>query len=299
MLKNVTIIGERKNIFSKDVAFSFSTPEFANVMLLYIDKEMTARKYFNQETILDFLSVKTICYKIMKPIPLFFALTYDDSIIPEKFYPTLHSLIKKTLDYLKENDPEFLQEDPTAFEKKFQNLVNYVIEVRPPKISVLGYNNVGKTSICNYIAGTEPKNLAPTMNIERHSIRLFDIPTIVWDYSDEIPEKLVKKFLQGSDAVIIVLDSTKKNAKLSLRLLELTKEAVPHAELIIVGNKQDKRKALSIGELEKIMGNRVIPFNATDFNYARLIQEQTAELLEICSDELDYTDESYVIQRND
>ena len=52
-------------------------------------------------------------------------------------------------------------------------------------------------------------------------------------------------------------------------------------------------------KLEKIMGQRVIPFNATDFGNARLIQEQTAELLEIVSDELDYTDESYVIQRND
>ncbi len=75
MLKNVTIIGERKNIYSKDLAFSFSTPEFMNVMLLYIDKEMTARKYFNQETILDFLSVKTICYKI-KPC----AFIVDESL---------------------------------------------------------------------------------------------------------------------------------------------------------------------------------------------------------------------------
>ncbi len=195
---------------------------------------------------LHFLS---ICYKIMEPIPLFFALTYDDSIVPEKFYPTLQSLIKRTLDYLQETDPEFRQEDPTAFEKEFEKLVDYVVEIRPPKISVLGYNDVGKTSICNYLDGKQHDKVTPTMSIERHSFRLFDIPVIVWDYSDEIPEKLVKKFLLGSDAVIIVLDSTKKNAKASRHLLDLTKDVVPHAELIIVGNKQDEPKALPIEKL--------------------------------------------------
>lgn len=264
-----------------------------------MNEEMTARKYLNQETVLDFLSVKIICYKIIKPFPVFFALTYDDSIIPEKHYPTLHSVIKKTLDYLKENDPELLQKDPITFEKFFYSLVNSVMEERPPKISVLGFNGVGKTSICNYIEGKKPEKLTPTMSIERHSFRLFDIPLIVWDFSDEIPEKMIQKFLLGSDAVIIVLDSTQKNAEESLHLLKLTKNIVPHAELILVGNKQDQNKALSIEKLEQIMNNRVIPFNATDFANARLIQEQTAELLEICSDELNYTDESYVMQRND
>ncbi len=235
----------------------------------------------------------------------------SDSIIPEKFIPTLQSFVQQTLDYLKENDSEFTQEGSTAlgnqfdkqfkenFEKQFEKLVYGLLEERPPKISVLGYNDVGKTSICNYIQGKQPEQLTPTMTIERHSFRLFDIPVIVWDFSDEILEKTAKKFLLGSDAVIIVLDSTKNNAENSLRLLKLTKEIVPHAELILIGNKQDKDKALPIEKLEKIMGQRVIPFNATDFANARLIQKQTAELLEIVSEELNYTDESYVIQRND
>ncbi|WP_371805060.1 Rab family GTPase [Candidatus Lokiarchaeum ossiferum] len=299
MLKNVTIIGEKKSVYSKDIAFSFITPDFLSNFMININEEMTARKYFNQETVLDLLSVKIICYKILEPFPLFFALTYDDSIVPEKFYPTLHSVIEKTLDFLKDKKPEILQKEPTAFKKPFEKLVDFAMENRPPKISILGYNGVGKTSICNYIEGIKPEKLLPTMNIERHSFRLFNIPIILWDFSDEIPENMVQKFLLGSDAVIIVLDSTKKNAKDSLHLLNLTKKTVPHAELIIVGNKQDQKKAESIEKLEKLMNHRIIPFNATNFANARLIQEQTAELLEICCEELDYTDESYVVQRND
>ena len=298
MLKNITIIGETA-VFNKNFAISFLTPKFLPDFLQNLNNEMSARKYYNKEMAVDFLNVKILCYKIIDPIPLFFALVYDDSVVLEKLQPALQKVVHFTLEYIQKHDNQFVILDQPKMAETFDPIINHLLSVRPPKICVIGFNRVGKTSICELISGNEIKSVTPTMVVERKNVSLYGIPLTLWDFSDEVPFSMWKKFMLGSDAIIIVLDSMQANAEKSKKLLSLTNEAVPHAELLIVANKQDADGVLPPEELEKILGKKVLPFSTTDFANARVIQMQTAELLEIIADELDYSDASFVIQRND
>ena len=94
MLKNITIMIDNSTYMNKDYAITFKNPEALNRLLQDINEEITARNLIEEEMVIDILTLKIICYKIIEPIPLFTALTFDDSTKPEKVFQKMHEFIK-------------------------------------------------------------------------------------------------------------------------------------------------------------------------------------------------------------
>lgn len=306
MIKNLTILGGNKVLVERDYAIGFIDPDALPRLLKDLDNELTSRGFFDDETVIDIITTRVVCYKKQKPA-LFVSLTVDDSIVPENVFPSIHKLINVTENYIKTalsgNIDGFLKENKEALEKECEPIIKDLMLLRPPKISIVGYDMVGKTSICELIKGANlPEKYIETTNMEKFHSKLFGIPILLWDIPDSGDlnnERMWANFIKGSDGVILVLDSTEKNAVESKAMIQLTDEIVPHAELLVVANKQDVQGALSPEELENILLCNVFPFSANNSANSEIIQKQVAELLEIKAEGIDYSDKSYIIQRND
>ncbi|MHA1727330.1 MAG: ADP-ribosylation factor-like protein [Promethearchaeota archaeon] len=305
MLKNITILIEDYKYLDRDYAISFRDHTFLPKLLRALDKEIIEREFYDEEMIIDLLTMKIICYKIKKPLSLFIALTFDDSIVPENIFPSIYRLVEIAIKFVKKTGVtgELSTQNQKTLDIECDAIIKELLELRPPKICVIGYDFVGKTSVCGLIKnGKVPEKYIETTFMEKSSSDLYGIPLLLWDIPDPgdlNSKRMWSKFLLGSNAVILVLDSTEKNAEESKLMIEMTDEIIPHAELLILANKQDKEGALSPEDLESILLFKVFPFVAKNEN-AGLIQRQTAKLLEIKSEKIDYSrKENFIIQRND
>ncbi|MHA1302034.1 MAG: ADP-ribosylation factor-like protein [Candidatus Helarchaeota archaeon] len=300
MLKNITIFSNKVVYLNKDYAVAFKNEKFLEQFLLEIDEEMTVRGYYDEEMVLDILSLKIIAYKIKDPLPLFLALTFDDSIDPVQVFDKLQDLIDITLEYIESTDSVNENKNPKALEMDCDEIINGFLSIRPPKIAVIGDDGVGKTTICELIkSGIMADEGVQPITVEKYFGQLFGIPIELWDVKISTKDwKSSSKFLLGSDAIIIVLDSTLKNVRYSKPFLEMTAEVVPHAELLVVANKQDAPDALTPEEIEDILGVKVFPFVANKVENQKAIQIQAAKLLELKGPDIDYSEEDYVIHRD-
>ena len=305
MLKNITILRDDQTYLNKDFAVAFKKPEVLQQMLKIVDEEVTSRGFYNEDLVIDIITLKIICYKIKDPFPLFVSLTYDDSSLPEQIIPKMHKLLKVIRKFLEKTN---LKDEKISgnINELFDNLCSPLIEellmLRPAKISVIGYDFVGKSSICEMIQnGKVPRKYKETTHMKKDKAKLFGMPILIWDIPDQgdISEKVWQSFILGSDAVILVLDSTKENVEESKLMVEVTDKIIPQAELLIVANKQDSSDALTPEEIENILGTKVFPFEANNVENSISIQTQAAKLLEIKAEGIDYSTDDFIIQRND
>lgn len=307
MIKNLTILSNNQVLVERDYGIGFIDPDALPRLLKDLDNELTSRGFFDDDaTTIDIITTRIVCYKNKKP-DIFVSLTVDDSIVPKNLHPSINKLISVTKNYIKttlsSNNSIFSKENKEALEKECEPIIKDLMLLRPPKISIIGYDMVGKTSICELIKGANlPEKYRETTSMEKFRSELFGIPILVWDIPDAGDlnnERMWGNFIKGSDGVILVLDSSRKNAEESKSMIQLTDEIVPHAELLIVANKQDVEGALTPEELESILLCKVFPFSANTSESSEIIQKQVAELLEIKAEGIDYSDKSYIIQRND
>ncbi len=305
MLKNLTILNRQEIYLNRDFAISFKNPEALLQTLKNIDEEVTARGFYNDELVIDIITLKIICYKVKEPIPYFISLTYDDSSLPDQIIPKMHKLIKKLNKFFEKNPiPEgpISDEYKGLIESECSSNIDDLLMLRPAKISIIGNDFVGKSSICEMLqSGKIPKKYKETTNLKNYKAKLFGMPVLIWDIPDssDLSENVWKLFILGSDAVILVLDSSRENVKESKLMVDLTDKIIANAELLIVANKQDTEEALSPKELESIIQNKVFPFVGNKPENSIFIQKQAAKLLEIKADGLDYSKEDFIIQRND
>lgn len=305
MLKDITVLRGNEVYLHKEFAISFKNSEVLPQLIKYFDEEVTSRGFYDEDLVIDIITLKIICFKIKTPIPLFFSLTYDDSSLPEQITPKLHKLIKIVTKFLAKCDIS----DESLSEKQRQDLeavcssnISDLLKLRPAKISVIGYDFTGKSSICEMLqSGSIPRKYKETTHLKKYNTELFGMPILLWDIPDQgdISDNVWRSFILGSDAVIIVLDSTRENVLESKMMVELTDEIIPYAELLIIANKQDSEEALEPKEIEKILQCKVFPFIANDSKNSNIIQKQTAKLLEIKAEGIDYSKDDYIIQRND
>jgi signal recognition particle receptor subunit beta len=305
LLKNITILRENETYLNKDFAVSFRNPEVLPQLLKNIDEELTSRGFYEEELIIDIITLKIICYKMKNPIPLFVSLTYDDSSLPDQILPKMHKILKILRTFLEKTNisaDKISEDNKKLLESKCSPLIEDLIMLRPAKISIIGYDFVGKSSITEMIkSGSIPRKYKETTQLKKYKAKLFGMPILLWDIPDQgdISEKVWQSFILGSDAVILVLDSTKKNAEESKLMVEITDKIIPMAELLIVANKQDSNESLPPEEIENIIGGKIFPFEGNKAENSILIQKQAAKLLEIRAEGIDYSKKDYVIQRND
>jgi len=305
MLKDITVLRGNEVYLHKEFAISFKNSEVLPQLLKYIDEELTSRGFYDEELIIDIITLKIICFKVKEPIPLFYSLTYDDSSLPEQITPKLHKLIEVITKFLTKNDISgntLSEKQKEDLEVSCSSTIKDLLELRPAKISVIGYDFTGKSSVCEMIqSGTIPRKYKETTHLKKYNTELFGMPILLWDIpdQDDISDKVWKSFILGSDAVILVLDSTRENALESKMMVDITDEIIPNAELLIIANKQDSDEAIKPKEIEEILQCRVLPFIANDPKNSKIIQTQAAKLLEIKAEGIDYSKEDFIIQRND
>ena len=124
------------------------------------------------------------------------------------------------------------------------------------KISLVGFSGVGKTTITNLIRAEEiPDVHIPTITGKVSTIKIGKLYFHLWDFAgQEQFSYLWNDFIFGSDAILIITDSTLENVEKSRYFVELIKDHSPNAHAAVIGNKQDLPGALSVEKIEQIIG---------------------------------------------
>ena len=155
-----------------------------------------------------------------------------------------------------------------------------------PKISLVGFSGVGKTTSTQLIKAEEiPMKHVPTITGDIATIKIGKLHFNLWDFAgQEQFSYLWNNFIKGSDAVLLITDSTLENVEKSRFFLELVKDEAPEAHTAVIGNKQDLPDALKSDQIEKIMGLKTYSMIAVDpQNRTKMIQI-IADILEMSTE---------------
>ena len=163
---------------------------------------------------------------------------------------------------------EILQQpyyDKKVFEV-FNPIIDSIHRNLRPKISLVGFSGVGKTTITKLIRADEiPVQHIPTITGDIATIKIGKLHFHLWDFAgQEQFSYLWNNFIKGSDAVLLITDSTLKNIEKSKYFLELIKDQARYAQAAVIGNKQDLKDALDPTHIEKILGLKTYSMIAKD-----------------------------------
>ncbi|MBD3342611.1 MAG: GTP-binding protein [Candidatus Lokiarchaeota archaeon] len=136
-------------------------------------------------------------------------------------------------------------EIPEDMVKLFQPTIYSIHKMLKPKVSIVGFAGVGKTTITKLIKAEEiPTQHIPTINVDSSTIKIGNLYYSLWDFAGQMQYSyLWKLMIKGSDAVLIVTDSTLENVEKSKFFIDFIKEETPYAEVAVIANKQDLENA--------------------------------------------------------
>jgi len=168
----------------------------------------------------------------------------------------------------------------------FDPVVDSIHKNLRPKISLVGFSGVGKTTITKLIRAEEiPMQHIPTITGDIATVKIGKLHFHLWDFAgQEQFSYLWNNFIKGSDAVILITDSTLENVDKSKFFLELIKEQAPHAHTAIIGNKQDLEGALSPTQIEKFLGLKTYSMIAKDPENRDKMIKIIADILEMSAE---------------
>jgi len=173
------------------------------------------------------------------------------------------------------------------FDKKtfevFDPTVDAIHRNLRPKISLIGFSGVGKTTITRLIKAEEiPMQHIPTITGDIATIRIGKLHFHLWDFAgQEQFSYLWSNFIKGSDAALLITDSTLENVEKSKFFLELIKEQAPNAHSAVIANKQDLEKALKPNKIEDILGLKAYSMIAIDPDNRDKMIKIIADILEM------------------
>ncbi|MFX0133827.1 MAG: ADP-ribosylation factor-like protein [Candidatus Hodarchaeota archaeon] len=224
-----------------------------------------------------------VSYSIIIKLKLLFVFV-TDTTDDEK-------LIRKQLNRAKEEFQDLFSEkliksatDPSVF-NLFNPIADLIHKNLRPKISLVGFSGVGKTTITKLIRADDiPKEHNPTMTGDIYTVKIGKLNFNLWDFAgQEQFSFLWPKFIKDSDAVLIITDSTLKNIEKSKSFSELARVNVPRARVCAIANKQDLPDALTPQEVGKIIGINTYGMIAIEPNNRAKMIEIVAETLGIAA----------------
>ena len=277
MLREIFIIVNDKLVYQRSYAKGLDTSLFTNV---YQKVKKVAFSKFGSETgTYEFFEYK-LSYIVNEnsDLVLLFVSGLGDDF--KDIQPQLKKFKKEFLEYygdnLKKDDFEIINEvlDP---------IVDNIHRNLKPKISIVGFSGVGKTTTTRLIKSEEiPMQHIPTITGEVATIKIGKLSFFLWDFAGQDQfDFLWEKFIRGSDAVLLMTDSTLENLEKSRFFIELVNKAVPYARFALIANKQDLPDAMKVEDIERLMGNKTYGFVAIDTNNRPKMIRIIADLLDM------------------
>ncbi|NVM37517.1 MAG: GTP-binding protein [Candidatus Lokiarchaeota archaeon] len=155
-----------------------------------------------------------------------------------------------------------------------------------PKISLVGFSGVGKTTITKLIKADEiPMQHIPTITGDIATIRIGKLHFHLWDFAgQEQFSYLWNNFIKGSDAVLLITNSTLENVEKSKYFLELIKEQAPNAQSAVIGNKQDLGNAMNPVQIENVLGLKTYSMIALEPQNRDKMIQIIADVLEMSAE---------------
>ncbi|MFX1567622.1 MAG: ADP-ribosylation factor-like protein [Promethearchaeota archaeon] len=277
MLRQVYIILNNDIIYQRNYAKGLDDAIFANV---YGNLKKSAFAKFAEETAsYEFFKVKLsyIVEKNLSLIILFVTGLGDDF---KNIKPQLINFQKEFLDFYGDN----LKNGKSSIIADVLNpIVDNIHRNLKPKISIVGFSGVGKTTTTKLIKSEEiPMQHIPTITGEVATIKIGKLHFFLWDFAGQDQfDFLWEKFILGSDAVLLMTDSTLANLEKSKFFFELINRTIPYARLAVIANKQDLPEAMSIEDIERLMGQKTYSMIAIDPNNRPKMIRIIADLLDM------------------
>ena len=279
MLRQVYILKNEKVVYNKNFGRAVPTEDFAKLYQEIVEAS-------SKGTGIELDSYDYIQYKIVFSFDQELGLTF-------MFITDLNDELRQTKRQLETLQKEFLD----TFGENTENLDPSLLELLDPimdsihrnlktKISLVGFSGVGKTTTTRLICATEiPSVHIPTITGKISTIKIGKLYFHLWDFAgQEQFSYLWNDFILGSDAVLIITDSTLENVEKSRFFIELIKDHAPYTHTAIIGNKQDLPDALKVEKIEEILGLKTYSMVAIDPNNRDKMIQIIADILGISSD---------------
>jgi small GTP-binding protein len=224
-----------------------------------------------------------VSYLTKKDLNLFFIFI---SGLTDKFENLRTELLRCKNDFVNLFEDILLDRYDVKTFEVFDPFVDSIHKNLRPKISLVGFSGVGKTTITKLIRAEEiPMQHIPTITGDIATVKIGKLHFHLWDFAgQEQFSYLWNNFIKGSDAVLLITDSTLENVDKSKFFLELIKQQAPHAHTAIIGNKQDLKSALPPAQIEHILGLKTYSMIAKD-------PDNRDKMIKIIADILDMTAE--------
>ncbi|MBD3338480.1 MAG: GTP-binding protein [Candidatus Lokiarchaeota archaeon] len=175
--------------------------------------------------------------------------------------------------------------DAKTFEV-FHPTIDSIHKNLKPKISLVGFSGVGKTTITRLIKAEEiPMKHVPTITGDIATIKIGKLHFNLWDFAgQEQFSYLWTNFIKGSDAVLLITDSSLENVEKSKFFLELIKEQAPNAHSAVIANKQDLPQAMKPEKIENIIGLKAYSMIAKNPDNRDKMIQIIADVLEMSAE---------------
>ncbi len=279
MLRQVYILKGEKVLYNKNFGKAVHTEDFNKLYQEIIEAT-------TKGTGIELDSYDYIKYKIVFILERDLGLTF-------MFITDINDDLSRTKSELATLKKEFLD----TFGDNIDNLDLSLMELLDPimdsihrnlktKISLVGFSGVGKTTTTKLICASEiPSVHIPTITGKISTVKIGKLYFHLWDFAgQEQFSYLWNDFIIGSDAVLIVTDSTLENVEKSKFFIELIKEHASYAHIAVIGNKQDLHDALNIQKIEEILGLKTYSMVAIDPNNREKMIQIIADILGISTD---------------
>jgi len=279
MLRQVYILKNEKVVYNKNFGKAVPSEDFTKLYQEII--EASTKGIGIELDSYDYIQYK-IVISLDQDLGLMFMFITDLNDELRQTRRELAALQKEFLDTFGENienlDPSLLELLDPIIDSIHRNLKT--------KISLVGFSGVGKTTTTKLICATEiPSVHIPTITGKISTIKIGKLYFHLWDFAgQEQFSYLWNDFILGSDAVLIITDSTLENVEKSRFFIELIKDRAPYAHTAIIGNKQDLPDALNVKKIEEILGLKTYSMVAIDPNNRDKMIQIIADILGISSD---------------
>ena len=280
MLRQVYIIKDSKylyeNIFGKSINRNDFAPLFMKLkgeVLSSLGEEYGNYEYYKYR----------INYLVEKDKKLFFIFITGLADNPRDVQVELSKIKTEFMNIF--GDMLDMDIDPSMFEV-LAPTIDIIHKNLRPKISLVGFSGVGKTTITRLIRSEEiPMEHVPTITGDIATIKIGKLHFHLWDFAgQEQFSFLWNKFVKGSDGILLITNSELENIEKSKFFLELIKDEAPYAHAAVIGNKQDLPGALPISKIEEILGLKTYSMIAIDPENRDKMIQIIADVLEMSSE---------------